>query len=113
MGDAAERLAVLIEAEREALLSGDLDRITALMPEKAALSDALRDTPDIAADLVPLRAAIQRNHDLFDRALAGLRAVAARLAVLQDVRTGLRTYDRSGQERRIAGIPAKKLERRA
>jgi flagellar biosynthesis/type III secretory pathway chaperone len=113
MSELATRLGSLLEAEREALLQGDLERIAQLMEEKEALVASLDDTLDMAQALVPLQPAIRRNNDLFDQALAGIRAVTSRLGSLQSLRKTLETYDSSGRRFTIIEPAENRLEKRA
>lgn len=107
------RMDDLIEAERDALLSGDLDRIVQLLEEKRTLAQGLADGHVAAETVGRHRTALQRNQELFDRTLEGVRAVAARMAELAQTRATLETYDASGQRRTIRRADRPKIERRA
>ncbi|MBP0483354.1 flagellar protein FlgN [Sagittula salina] len=107
------KLAALVEAERAALLAGDFERISALIAEKQALVAELRDTPDAASILAPLREGLRRNQELFDQALAGIRNVAARLGDLRRTRKSTVTYDRQGRKLSIDAPEIRTLEKRA
>lgn len=109
----ADRLRTLITAEREALLSGDFDRLSELLEEKQRLADALAETPSLPGDLAPLRDGLRRNQELFDHAMAGLRNVAARLGDLNRARRATDTYDAKGKRQTIDAPSANRLERRA
>ena len=104
----------LLDQERQALLTGDLDRIARLTTLKEALIDRLNSTeaPE-QGTLDALRDKISRNQVLLGSAMEGIRTVADRLDVLRRVRLSLDTYDRSGRSRRLETgvIPA--VERRA
>lgn len=108
-----DRLAVLLEAERSALLDGDFDKIAELMDEKAALVAALEGKTLEAEDVAPLRDGLRRNQQLFDHALAGLRNVAERLGDLNRVRKSMDTYDAQGRRNTIEGSQPRTMERRA
>lgn len=113
MVDAGTRLLALAETERKALLAGDFDRIRAVFDEKQALAHVLSEDPDAALTLAPLKAALERNHHLLDRALEGLRAVANRIGALDSAQCSIKTYDRQGQEKTIAARRTSTLEKRA
>lgn len=109
----ADQLNTLLEAEREALLNGDFDRIADLMDEKQRLINGLEDVPTEPEEIRPLRDGLRRNQELFDQALAGLRNVAARLGDLNRARKSVNTYDSNGRMRSIEAPVKKRLERRA
>lgn len=109
----AQRLEQLLTAERAALLDGDFDRIGLLIEEKQKLVDELKGKPEMLATLVPLRAGLRRNQELFDQALAGIRNVAARLGDLNRARKSINTYDAQGRKHSIEPTQTRKLERRA
>ena len=108
-----ERLDALLNAEREALMVGDFERISSLLEQKEALVDELRSTGTTAEALTPLRTRLRRNQELFDQALAGIRNVAARLGDLNRVRKSVETYDSKGKKQMISGTATRTLERRA
>lgn len=102
----------LLEAERAALLAGDLARIERLGPARDAL---LRDltTARCAPDtLARLRVSAERNRLLYEAAARGLRAVRERLRALQDGANGLRTYDARGLRSAASTRPATLARRR-
>jgi hypothetical protein len=108
-----DRLQSLLESERDALLSGDFDRLSDLMQEKQSLANALADRPLEAEEIAPLRDGLRRNQELFDQAMAGIRNVAARLGDLNRVRRATDTYDSKGNRQNIDVPTSKRLERRA
>lgn len=104
----------LLEAERAALLDGDLDRMPALLGEKAALVEDLNtldpgDRPAMGA----LREKVSRNQALLDGALQGIRQVAGRVAALRQLQQSFDTYDESGRRRTIEGDVVRRFEKRA
>ena len=103
----------LLEAERDALLKGDLDAIAGLLERKECLIDALNDPELEAAPLEGLQAKVTRNQALLDGALQGIRRAAARMAALRRVRRSLETYDEDGRKRTIEGEVVRKVEKRA
>ena len=67
----AKRLEALLNDEHDALLSGDFDRINALMGEKQTLSDALETAPVAPETLSPLRGRLRRNQELYESGTCG------------------------------------------
>ena len=106
-----EALADLLERERNALISGDLDGLARLADEKERL---IEDATDLnASGLQALREKASRNQELLNSALEGIRSVASRLDALREARDTLNTYDRSGQRQRIDTLRRPRVERRA
>ena len=108
-----ERLERLLNQEREALLKGDFNRIESLVEEKQDLVKQLREHDARRETLLPLRAGLRRNQELFDQALAGIRNVAARLGDLSRARKSTQTYDSLGRKKSIQAPEKRKLERKA
>lgn len=104
----------LLEAERAALLEGDLDRMPALLEEKSTLVEALNalDPGDKPA-MGTLKDKVSRNQVLLDGALQGIRQVAGRIAALRQLRHSFDTYDESGRRRTIEGDVVRRVEKRA
>lgn len=114
MSDAAlNALDTLLEEERAALISGDLQRIADIADRKETLVAGLDDSGAGGAALIPLKRKIQRNQVLLDGALEGIRNVAARLAVLRETGGTLETYDRNGRRQTWSGPRGDGIERRA
>lgn len=108
------RLDLLLESERKALLQGDLEQISMLVATKAALIDDLNGMSGHApGDLAALQAKVLRNQALLDGALQGIRTAAARLAAFRRVRRAMETYDREGHKHTIPGEVERKVEKRA
>lgn len=104
----------VLEAEREALLSGDLEKIGRLLERKESLIEDLSVLEEFeAGDLHDLTGKMKRNQDLLDSALEGIRAVAGRLAALRRVRNTLDTYDSNGAKRAIHVAKDGTVEKRA
>lgn len=109
-----QRLADLLNQERELLLSGALDAVVALTPEKEALMTALREgAPQPSDGLTALVARAERNGALFEAALAGLRSASERLTELKRLRSGFETYDEAGHRQQHAQGRPGRLEKRA
>ncbi|MGP6088729.1 flagellar protein FlgN [Antarctobacter jejuensis] len=109
----ADRLQNLLERERKALLNGDFDVLSDLLEEKQQLAQELTTEPLAETVVAPLRDGLRRNQELFDRAMAGIRNVAARLGDLNRARRATDTYDANGQRQTIDAPAVKRLERRA
>ena len=99
MSPAGQALKALLDAERSALLSGDLEALGPLLRRKEALMDALAARPTGSASLAALDTALARNARLFEAALAGLREGRARAETLRAAGAGFATYDRDGRTR--------------
>jgi hypothetical protein len=107
-------LSELLDAERLALLEGNLDQVTKLLDSKEALfekvgAEAQSDAPALQA----LDDKVKRNQLLLNGALEGIRTVTERIAALRKVQTSLDTYDAKGRKKEIQLKPASSVERRA
>jgi len=92
----------LLEAERDALLKGELAQLSDLLDQKTDRIGVLNDAPDLEPPVLEaLGGKLRRNQQLLDGAMEGIRAVAARLAELREVKGRFETYDASGQKRDI------------
>lgn len=112
--DLIDRLDSILDRERHALTSGALDMLTDLMAEKDSVIDQITATEIVEhGRLAPLREKVSRNQALLDSALAGIRAVAGRMADLRKVRDGLETYDSSGRKTRFGTNADPSVEKRA
>lgn len=109
-----EALDELLDAERQALLSGDLVTLTEMLPAKEALITALNETgqTDLPA-LMELDGKVRRNQLLLDGALEGIREVANRMATLRKMRSSLETYGSDGKKHNIDVATDHSVERRA
>ncbi len=108
-----DRIEVLLEAERAALLAGRLDRLAPLLAEKERLAGILgraaAGRPDRLARLARLA---ERNQALIEAALGGLRSAAARVSACRGGAGQLDTYDAQGA-RQILAPGGPRVERRA
>lgn len=104
----------LLEEERRILLRGDLEALAALLPKKESLVETLLETSGWDRDMIgPVEEKLKRNQLLLDGALDGIRAVAARLAALRQVRSALDTYDARGRRQSVKTPVKNHLEKRA
>ena len=104
----------LLDAERLALLEGRLENLSEIHEKKSKLIDELNrlDIED-QQKMLGLRSKVERNQDLLNSALEGIRAVSRRLAEVRRVRTNLDTYTEQGEKAEIATQPERALEKRA
>lgn len=112
--DVIDALDDVLDAEREALLAGDLDEIGRLLERKETLIDQLATLEEADREsLEALNVKVMRNQALLDSALEGIRTVARRLAALRRVRSSLETYDEKGERHTIDVTPDGVVEKRA
>lgn len=91
-----EDLDDLLESERIALITGDIDLLSSIMNRKNDLMTRLSQAKH--ADFAVLHAIdckVRRNQLLLEGALKGIRSVARRMTALQRMRNTLVTYDTS------------------
>jgi len=109
-----DHLDALLDAEREAILAGDLDEMARLLERKTELIDALAAIDLAEAEqMSALQGKLGRNQMLLDGALQGIRRASARLAAMRQVRRTLETYGEDGRKKTIEGQVAHQLEKRA
>jgi len=109
-----EELSDLLDAEREALLQGDLEKLNALLVSKETLMEAMNTVPQTDLTMMQmLDSKVKRNQLLLDGALEGIRAVAARMARLREVRGALETYGADGKRHDIPLEADSSVEHRA
>lgn len=112
--DTIDALDDLLDQEREALLTGDLDRVGRLVEQKENLIDQLAQFEHTQLDaLMQLDEKFKRNQVLLDSALDGIRRVARRLSALRRVRNALDTYDAQGERQTIDISATSSFEKRA
>ncbi|MEP2640204.1 flagellar export chaperone FlgN [Roseobacter sp.] len=112
--DIIDALDDVLEAERTALLAGDLDEIGRLLERKETLIDQLATLDEADREpLEALNAKVKRNQAMLDQALEGIRSVSRRLAALRRVRSSLETYDEKGERRTINLATQGDVEKRA
>jgi flagellar biosynthesis/type III secretory pathway chaperone len=103
MPDVIDRLTRILEAERQALRQGDLAALAGLTPGKEALADDVSDGAMLTRpQLERIQTLLERNRQLLAAAQEGVRDVQSRLKEQRQLRQGITTYDKSGQEARIA-----------
>ncbi len=104
----------VLDAERAALLQGKLDEVSRLHARKEGLIDTLNrfEFEDPTA-LGALHGKVERNQELLNSALDGLRSVARRLVAIRRVRQSLDTYDSFGKKRTVDVRTGGSVEKRA
>ena len=109
------KLSELLEAEKVALMSGDFEKIETAYETKKQLLEAVMEGGDIddVPELNSVRNKIKRNQELFDHALSGIKAVAARINEAHKAAKGVDTYDAKGNKMRIETKARGSLEKRA
>ena len=104
----------LLDAERAALLIGDIDQIGRLMEQKESLIETLNEQETLdRSTLENLNSKVERNQELLNSALDGIRTVARRLATMRRIRRTLDTYDAQGRKNSIVLDQEQTIERRA
>ena len=111
---AIEELDQILDQEREALITGDLDQLTRLLELKESLIDQINAKDSVQKEqLADVQDKVARNQALLHSAMEGIRAVADRMADLRRVRQGLETYDRTGRKTQFPTQVQRIVEKRA
>lgn len=108
-----DALDALLERERLALLEGRLALLSDILAEKEGLIDRLSERPLEEDEMTVLRGKAERNQQLMDNALRGIRSVATRLGTLRRLRRSLETYDQAGRRQTIVTQGSGQVEKRA
>jgi flagellar biosynthesis/type III secretory pathway chaperone len=112
--DPLNDLSDLLDAERAALLEGDLATLTDMLALKESLIGAMAEaTAENRPTIQKLDAKVKRNQLLFDGALEGIRQVAQRMSHLRKTNGTLATYGADGQKQNIDVAADRSVERRA
>lgn len=112
--DKIAALDALLDAERAALLAGDLEKLAEMLEDKEGLIEAINTAEHRNLDaLQQLDGKVKRNQLLLDGALEGIRSVARRMAALRRIRSSLETYDSTGKKRNIEMASERAVEKRA
>lgn len=108
MTEPAHELFELLSFERAALIRADFSIVDRHAARKQELLLGLEDVPISAPRLQKLRSTLAQNQTLITAAIAGITAAQSRIKTLNDVRSGLSTYDVSGKisrvEEQISGV---------
>jgi len=112
--DLIDALDILLDDERKAVLSGNLDSMAELLERKEDLIDTLAEIDaSQATPIYELQTKLARNQMLLNGALQGIRRASARLAAVRKVRRTLETYGEDGQKKTIDAHVSRQLEKRA
>lgn len=112
--DLIDQLDELLDQEREALVKGELTAIAELTNKKEHLISELNALDRLERSaLAGAQTKLKRNQDLLNSAMAGIQAVATRMAELRKAREGLDIYDEAGRRTRYGMTSCTKLEKRA
>lgn len=109
-----EMLEDVLDAERAALLGGDLDGMRRLVDRKEKLVEQFATVPD--PDLQSVRnlsEKMKRNQGLLTESLKGIKSVSDRLAALHRVQHSLDTYDANGTKCTVQMKANARVEKRA
>lgn len=113
-GESVDELYDLLDQERSALLSGDLDSIARLHARKQTLIEALNLSKKAdAQDLRILQDKAATNQALLNSALDGIRSVTRRLATVHRVRQSLEFYGEDGNRSAVHVDINRSVEKRA
>lgn len=112
--DALTELDDLLDAERAALLKGNLQELTNMLTSKESLMSAMVDFVSMdRPQFERLDAKVRRNQLLLDGALDGIRHVVRRMAHLRETTGVIATYGADGQKKMIGVDEQRSIERRA
>ncbi len=112
--DVVGELDEVLEAEREALLTGDLGAIGRMLDRKEKLVGELsRLDAEEATSLSPTADKLRRNQLLLEQAMDGIQSVATRLVTLRRVKETLDTYDSNGAKKSVKITQSGSVEKRA
>ena len=104
----------ILDQERQALVNGDLTKLSGLIAKKETLITDLNAIGELEHEtLSQVQGKVSRNQVLLDSAMEGIRAAAARMAELRRVRKGLDVYDKAGRRTRYGTRGSVSLEKRA
>ncbi len=112
MPTALDNLEDLLDRERKAILSGNLEALSRMVGEKTRLMERLGKAEADPGRVERLRIKAERNRQLLNAVQRGIRSVSEQLAAMKAQKTPLRTYDSSGQSRNISNARPS-LEKRA
>lgn len=106
-------LLALLDAERTALLAGQLGQLPELARKKeASLARYTADPERLRRHAPRLLAALQRNQRLLDMSLKGLAAAQGRLTAWQHLIHQMDIYDPVGRRTRLGSGQAGKLQKK-
>ena len=108
------RLDILLDAERDVLLTGNVTDMAEIAREKEEILEQLSALDESYLEgLTPLNDKIRRNHVLLDQALNGIRRVSKKLSEIRTMRKAFDTYDQKGRKMTISSKNTNSFEKRA
>jgi len=92
-----QKLLHILEAERQAVISADFEKVRHLEKEKLNYfsQGSLGSVSPVQA--ASIQDALARNQALLQAAIGGVKQARERVSQLQEVSKGLRVYDQNGQ----------------
>ena len=105
-------LLAVLKAERAAIQSGKFELLLGLEEQKSAQLQTLEKMSPPFDELRMIRPRLIENQQLLSAAISGIKAARDRIEALQNVRTGLNVYDKSGS---MATVPMRQpaIEKKA
>ncbi len=102
----------LLNRERQAILTGNLDALSRYLPEKTRLLERLAGSTDDVVRLGRLRDKVDRNQALLAAVARGIKSVSRRIESMNSPATSLRTYEKGGDFQELQ-VNSTSLEKRA
>lgn len=104
----------LLDQEKYALLSGNLDGVSKLLEEKQRLTGQISHLSTIEEkNKSKLRSKIDRNQKLIKSAMEGILYASNRISELHKAGNELNTYNRSGERVKTTSPLGRKIEKRS
>ena len=108
------RIERLLDQEKEAVLSGDLQQLPHLLTQKEKLFSQIAEKPDLDLALLSrLQQKTEHNQKILDAAMLGIRAASDRMSDIKSNGSGLKTYSPQGVRAQISGVQTRSFEKRA
>jgi len=102
--DSLDALEDLLDRERRVLLAGNYETLGRLLPEKERLLKIVVVSQPLAS-LARLKGKADRNQAMLLAAAKGIRYVTSSLAKLENRKSDLQTYDRTGSRKAASHDP--------
>ena len=99
--DLDQTLLDLLTEERQAILTGEFDKLPGLAGRKEALFGDLAAAAVTVPKLRRIGVQVSRNQRLLAAALRGFREVSDRLGIVREVRVSFSTYNSAGQKSNV------------
>ncbi len=108
-----EILEDILDREKEAVLSGNLDALHGMVAEKAAVINRIRQDRLTESRLEILRRKARRNRALLEAAQKGIASVLRQMRTPSGPARSFQTYDVNGTSRKLESLKRNGLEKRA